>query len=70
MRGPNRLGCGACDREDFDGVEELPSDWLRITLVQSLGDSYQEVDQPGQASKPFAWYTHLGTCPECQAEEQ
>ena len=70
MNGTIRLGCHLCDRCDFDEIDELPLDWLNVICVQSLEDSYKEVEQADQSSNPFEWYTHLGTCPECQAEEQ
>ena len=69
MSGPIRLGCHACDRDDFDGISELPSDWLDITAVQSLEQSRREVDQSDRSRSPLERYTHLGTCPDCQEEE-
>lgn len=50
-----RLGCCNCDRDDFDGVQTLPTDWTNI----------QEVKQQALG----IWETHLGTCPECQRNE-
>jgi hypothetical protein len=70
MSSPIRLGCHSCDREDFDGIGELPSDWLDISVVQSLEESCQEVELSDRLRSPLEWYTHLGTCPDCQAEEK
>ena len=48
-----RLGCVKCDRADFDGATELPTDWEGI--------------QPVAPSKSvLSWETHLGLCPDCQ----
>ena len=70
MNGPIRLGCHSCDREDFDGISELPPDWLDISVVQTLEQSRQEVDWSDRSRSPLEWYTHLGICPDCQAEEE
>ena len=34
-----RLGCCYCDRDDFDGVDVMPKDWINIQPVeqQALG---------------------------------
>ena len=69
MSGRIRLGCGSCDRDDFDGIKRIPSDWVDVTVVQSLKASLQEVDSADRSRSPFEWYTHLGTCPDCQAED-
>ena len=69
MSGRIRLGCDSCDREDFDGITKIPSDWVDVTVVQSLKASLQEIDHDDRSRSPFEWYTHLGTCPDCQAEE-
>lgn len=38
--GHSRLGCsGGCNRDDFDGVKELPNDWEDIGEVRSLKDA-------------------------------
>jgi hypothetical protein len=64
-----RLGCIHCDREDFDGVVEMPSDWHDIFSVQTWKQSIQPVEShdPLQRSA-LAWETHLGVCPECYEE--
>ena len=69
MSGRIRLGCGSCDRDDFDGISRIPSDWVDVTVVQSLKASLQEVDSADRSRSPFEWYMHLGTCPDCQAED-
>ena len=70
MIGSIRLGCHQCDRQDFDGIDDFPVDWLDITFVQSREDSLREVGSSNRSQSVFKWYTHLGTCPECQSEEQ
>lgn len=62
--GKTRLGCLFCDRDDFDGIAEIPADWYAVDRVQSYEDSYaEEIDQRGS---PFDWQTHIGVCPECE----
>jgi hypothetical protein len=68
-QGKIRLACGECDRDDFDGVNRLPNDWIDITEVQALKESRREVDVDDQSRNVFEWYTHIGTCPDCQKEE-
>ena len=48
-QGKIRLACGECDRDDFDGVNRLPKDWIDITKVQSLKESRREVDVDDRA---------------------
>jgi len=69
MNGRIRLGCSSCDRNDFDFVTKLPNDWTDITNVRSYEESIREVAVDDKGSSPFDWQTHLGTCPECYAEE-
>ena len=64
-----RLACHLCDRIDFDGIEVLPDDWTDIQEVQSLADSLRVVPLDDRKKSPFEWYTHLGTCPDCQKED-
>lgn len=61
-----RLACIQCDRDDFDGVYKLPKDWESVTEVQSLRDSRSQTDSEGRILSPLEWYTHVGTCPDCQ----
>jgi hypothetical protein len=58
-----------CDREDFDGVDSLPSDWFAVDEVQSYEESIREADLSDMTITVFDWYTHLGVCPECQQAE-
>lgn len=69
MTGTIRLACGSCDREDFDGINEIPSDWIDVLEVQSLKESRRQVDFDDRTRSVLEWYTHLGTCPDCQREE-
>ena len=66
---PIRLACSECDRDDFDGIDELPKDWNDITDVQSLKESRREVAFDDQSRSPLDWHTHIGTCPECQSKD-
>ena len=61
-----RLGCSYCDREDFNGIDELPSDWTDVHEVRSFEEAIREVDMDDQSRSVFDWQTHLGVCPECQ----
>ncbi len=72
-RGPYRLACQDCSREDFDGVKELPTDWGDIGEFQSLKASLSTYDEAGDPDEPpgfcvLDWYTHVGCCPECNSE--
>jgi hypothetical protein len=69
MTGKIRLGCGTCDRNDFDFVTKLPNDWTDITEVRSYEESIREVAVDDKSRSPLDWQTHLGTCPDCHAEE-
>lgn len=73
-----RLACESCDREDFDGIDAIPDDWEDVTEVQSYEDSIAPLPERGVEWPPQTdgrqrfdgqWWTHLGTCPECQAED-
>jgi hypothetical protein len=63
------LACTECEREDFDGVDEIPSDWRDVHEVQSYEESCREVDPRDYKASVFEWYTHLGICPECYQVE-
>ena len=65
-----RLGCSECDRSDFDGIDQLPKGWMDISEFQSHEESMREVDIKDHSRSPFEWYTHLGTCPDCQSQEE
>ena len=63
-----RLACLNCDREDFDGVDVLSDDWQDIDEFQSYDESRREISWDDPAGDVTAWYTHLGVCPDCQAD--
>jgi hypothetical protein len=72
-----RLACDHCDRSDKDGITaaELKQckaeGWAGITRMQTYAQSIKTYDDPADAppdSDVTAWYTHLATCPECQAD--
>jgi hypothetical protein len=68
MSGKIRLGCACCDRDDFDGVDELPTDWERITELQSYEQSLVPKGFSGRDNEScLDWQTHLGICPDCQS---
>lgn len=62
-----RLGCLYCDRNDFDGVDELPADWEDIGEVRSYGEASKPIAADDMTRSVLDWQTHLGTCPECRA---
>lgn len=73
-----RLACESCSRDDKDMItsEQLEQckaeGWADIDEVQSFEQSCRTYDNPADAPEGHdatAWYTHLGTCPECQAGE-
>lgn len=55
--GPIRLACRVCDREDADGVSEIPDDWVGV--IEERQSSVDLIE---------AWWTHIGTCPDCSSE--
>lgn len=66
MFGRIRLGCISCSREDYDGIDELPDDWIDVDELQSFEQSFRHGRAGhGDVSIVF-WETHLGVCPECQ----
>lgn len=69
LAGDVRLGCIECDRNDFDGVGDVPLDWIDVEEVQSIEDALQ-VSPSDQGSSLFGWETHLGLCPTCNARQK
>ncbi|REJ74279.1 MAG: hypothetical protein DWQ45_06000 [Planctomycetota bacterium] len=61
-----RLACIHCDTGDYDGVNEIPADWVDVDEFQSYEQSLDEVTPDDPTRSPTEWYTHLGVCPECQ----
>ena len=53
MSGKIRLGCSYCDREDFNGIDELPSDWTDIHEVRSFEEAIREVDMDDHSRSVF-----------------
>jgi len=66
MPGTIRLGCLYCDRTDFDGVDQLPTDWEDIDEVQSCEEAIREVPPDDKRRSVLDWETHLGVCPDCR----
>lgn len=64
--GSIRLACMFCDRTDFDGVDEIPTNWFSVDESRACGELLRET---GFIDNPSGWYTHLGVCPECQTIE-
>jgi hypothetical protein len=67
--GKIRLACTECEREDYDGVDNIPPDWVDVYEVQSYEESCREIDPSDSKKSVIEWYTHLGCCPECRAIE-
>lgn len=67
--GKIRLACLYCDRNDFDSVDEIPSDWFEVDEVQTYEESCQQATPTDPKVSVFDWYTHLGVCPECHQAE-
>jgi hypothetical protein len=79
-----RLACHHCDRSDCDGitrtqlVEAKANGWRDVTRFQSFAESCKVWEPtpgpdyhdqlPPESHSAFEWYTHLGTCPDCQSE--
>lgn len=61
---PIRLACLYCDRDDYDGVDELPADWHDIHDVQTYEQSLRPANLPD--TSVLDWFTHVGVCPDCQ----
>lgn len=53
-----RLACMNCDREDCDGIDRLG---------EAVG--WRDIDEVISIQETSEWWTHLGWCPECAAEE-
>jgi len=58
-RGPIRLACKCCERDDYDGVYEYPDGWEDCGEEVSLSPD----------DDTSVWWTHTGLCPECQAAQ-
>ncbi len=67
--GKIRLACLYCDRSDFDGINEIPSDWSEVDEVQTYEESCQKASPTDAKVSVLDWYTHLGICPECHQAE-
>lgn len=63
--GSIRLACRYCDRDDFDYVETLPTDWHDVHDVQTLEESLRPVHPDDATSSVLDWFTHVGVCPDC-----
>jgi hypothetical protein len=64
-----RLACTGCDRDDHDGstIDAASSaGWEAIVEVQTFEQSEEVHDRHGGY---IDWWTHLGDCPDCIAEE-
>lgn len=51
-----RLACEKCNREDCDG----------ITIADACRRGWSEIDEVVSQQEESEWWTHLGTCPDCQ----
>ncbi len=66
ITGSIRLACRDCDRNDFDGIDELPTDWRDIAQEQTFAEAIDDTDP----DEHLFWWTHAGTCPDCIEEEK
>jgi hypothetical protein len=67
-----RLGCTYCDREDHDGIRVILKGWRSVIRVQTLAEACAVYENPEDEPEDYSvldWQTHLGTCPDCAAEE-
>ena len=58
-----RLGCLRCNRDDFDGVDRIPNNWVDVDEVPSCADALTHAESFDSVT---FWQTHLGLCPDCQ----
>jgi hypothetical protein len=58
-----------CDRDDFDFIDGLPSDWFSVEETQSYEATLHEADLSHTDVSVFDWFTHLGVCPSCYEAE-
>lgn len=58
-----RLACLLCDRNDGDGLERVPSDWMDVDEIQSYEEA---IEDAGDSDRVLNWWTHIGVCPDCQ----
>ena len=63
-----RLACIECDTNAFDGIDKIPEAWGSVSEFQSFEDSLAYVSPYDKTHSVLDWYTHLGLCPDCQAE--
>lgn len=61
---------GVC-KEAVIGIAGIPSDWIDVKPVQDRDEAIRPIDfdAPADGRNVFSWETHLGTCPDCQHEE-
>lgn len=64
-----RLACRLCDRDDFDGVAEVPGNWFDVEEVQSHEASLQTVRPDHSEVVPtvvetggFSWIEFHAVC--------
>jgi hypothetical protein len=73
-----RLACRECARDDMDGITPgqleaaLAAGWQNVSEFQSYEEScrtYELHETPPPGYSVLDWYTHIGLCPRCAAEE-
>lgn len=64
-----RLACVSCDRDDFDEI--TPAELRRAEAIGWQVTSQQQTlrESRSEAGPLGVWWTHLGTCPDCAAED-
>ena len=68
--GEVRIQCKECDNQ-HDEVLGLPPNWTEIEWMRSFERATAECDtgRPNNwGDSVMDWQTHLGLCPDCQAE--
>jgi hypothetical protein len=67
-----------CDRQDFDGItadelaKAIQQGWTEVDEVQTYAESCKtySADEAPKGHSALDWWTHLGWCPDCRAEEE
>lgn len=74
-----RLACRFCDTEEFDHVtvdalfQCIEDGWRRVSYRQTYEEATATYEGEDEEAPPdfslFDWYTHMGTCPECDSKQ-
>lgn len=74
-----RIACMSCDTEELDHVtvdalfQCIEDGWIGVSYRQTYEESRATYNGAGEEAPPdfslFDWYTHMGTCPECDSKQ-